>query len=240
MLVDEDIEKARRSAPSPEVFEAQIKASGMTIAQVRQKASEDLICNRVLAREATNGIVVPEAAVKKFYDDNPKDFEQPEEVRVTHILVSTIDPVTQKPLPPDQKKAKEKLAKEIRARAIGGEDFVKLVKQYSDDPGSKDKGGEYKFPRNQMVPEFEAAAFTLKTNQISELVETQYGYHIIKLLEKFPPKHLLFAEMEPKIRDYLVSKKAQEAMPAYLDKLKADAGVRLVDADTGKPAAVAR
>ena len=71
-------------------------------------------------------------------------------------------------------------------RARAGEDFAKLAKEYSEDPGSKDKGGEYKFPRGQMVPEFEAAAFSLKTNQVSDIVTTSFGYHIIKLSEKIP------------------------------------------------------
>jgi len=236
-LVDENIDEARKTAPSPEAFDAEIKSSGMTLEQVRARAGEEQLCKRVLQRETTNGIVISDASVKKFYDDNPDKFEVPEEVRVSHILISTLDPLTQHPLPSDQKKAKEQLAKDLKTRAEKGEDFAKLVKQYSEDPGSKDKGGEYKFPRNQMVPEFEAAAFGLKTNQISEIVETQYGYHIIKLLEKFPAKHEPFAEVEAKIKDYLVAKKAEDALPAYLDKIKAEAGVKLIDQN--KPASSA-
>ena len=72
-----------------------------------------------------------------------------------------------------------------------------------------------------MVPEFEAAAFSLKTNQISDLVETQYGYHIIKLLEKFPAKHQAFDEVKSKIKAYLVDKEVVKTLPAYMDKLKA-------------------
>jgi parvulin-like peptidyl-prolyl isomerase len=233
-LVDDNIEQARKTAPSPQAFDAEIKASGMTLDQVRARACEEQLCKRVLQRETTNGIMVSDAAARKFFDDNPDKFEVPEEVRVSHILISTLDPLTQHPLPSDQKKAKEQLAKELKARAEKGEDFAKLVKQYSDDPGSKDKGGEYKFPRKQMVPEFEAAAFSLKTNQISEVVETQYGYHIIKLLEKFPPKHEQFAEVAPRIKDYLVEKKAEDSLPAYLDKIKAEAGVKVMDQAAAK------
>jgi peptidyl-prolyl cis-trans isomerase C len=208
----------------------------MTLAQVRERACEEQLCKRILQRETTNGISVSDAAAQKFYADNPDKFEVPEEVRVSHILISTLDPLTQHPVPPEQKKTKEQLARDIRARALKGEDFVKLVKQYSEDPGSKDKGGEYKFPRHQMVPEFEAAAFTLKTNQISEIVETQYGYHIIKLLEKFPARHEQFAEVEPRIKDYLVAKEAEKALPAYLAKIETEARVALIDQNTGKPA----
>jgi parvulin-like peptidyl-prolyl isomerase len=138
-------------------------------------------------------------------------------------------------LPPEKKKEKEKLARDIKARADKGEDFSKLVREYSEDPGSKDKGGEYKFPRNRMVPEFEAAAFSLKTNQISDIVETRYGYHIIKGLEKYPATHQQFAEVKAKIKDYLVAKEAEKTLPAYLEKIKADAGVKFLDSDNGKP-----
>ncbi len=238
-LVNDSIDEARKKAPSPEAFDAEIKASGMTLQQVRDQAGEEQLCRTVLQRETTNGIIITDAAVKKFYDDNPSKFEVPEQVRVSHILVSTLDPLTQRPLPPDQIKAREQLAKDLKARADKGEDFAKLVKQYSEDPGSKDKGGEYTFPRGRMVPKFEAAAFSLKTNQISEIVETQYGYHIIKLLEKFPAKHEKFNEVEAKIKDYLVQKKAQDGMPAYLDKIKAEFNVALVDPNHAKPAPAA-
>jgi peptidyl-prolyl cis-trans isomerase C len=242
-LVDDNINEARKSAPSPEAFDAQIRASGMTLQQVRERACEEQLCRRVLERETTNGIAVSADAAKKFYDDNPAKFEIPEEVRVSHILISTLEPsdplnprAQPRPLPPEKKREKEKLAKDLKARADKGEDFGKLVRQYSEDPGSKDKGGEYTFPRKRMVPEFEAAAFSLKTNQISDIVETQYGYHIIKLLEKFPAKREQFAEVEPKIKTYLVDKEAEKKLPAYIDKLKSEAGVKLVGPDDGKSA----
>jgi peptidyl-prolyl cis-trans isomerase C len=235
-MVDDAIAEARTN--SPEAFEAQVKATGMTLDQMRSRAIEEQLCRRVLIRETTNGITVPDAEVKKFYDDNPSDFAMPERAHVAHILISTLDPVTQAPLPPDQKKEKEKQAKDIKSRAEKGEDFAKLAKQYSDDPGSKDKGGEYTFAQNhQMVPEFEAAAFSLKTNQISDLVETRYGYHIIKLIEKLPASKEQFADASEKIHEYLVGQQAEKALPAYLEKLKADGGVKILDQGDGNGAA---
>jgi peptidyl-prolyl cis-trans isomerase C len=242
-MIDENIEEARKSAPSPEVFDAQIKASGMTLDEVRRRAYEEQLARRVMERETTNGITISDATAKKFYDDNPDKFEIPEQVRVSHILISTLEPqdplnprAQQIPLPPDQKKQKEKLAREIKALADKGGDFEKLVKQYSEDTASKDKGGEYVFPRKKMVPEFEAAAFSLKVNQISDIVETQYGYHIIKLLEKLPAKHESFADAEPRIKAYLLDKEVVKTIPAYLDKLKTDNNVAVLDPNTGKMA----
>lgn len=240
-LVDDDIDAARKAAPSPAAFDEQLKANGMTIDEARKRAYEEQLARRVLEYQTTNGITVSDADAKKFYDDNPDKFEVPEEVRVAHILISTLqpaDPLNPRgqpdPLPPDQKKAKEKLARDIKARADKGEDFGKLVKLYSDDPGSKDKGGEYTFPRGQMVPEFEAAAFSLKTNQISDLVETRYGYHIIKMLEKLPGHHEPFFEVKPRIERYLLNKEAQKRLPDYLDKIRKQYDVALLDPISGK------
>lgn len=237
-MVDDAIHTARTN--NPDAFEAEVKASGMSLQEMRDRAVDQQLCNQVLLRETTNGITVSDADVKKFYDDNPSDFKVPERVHVAHILISTLDPLTQTPLPADKKKEKEKLAGDIKSRAEKGEDFAKLVQQYSDDAASKGKNGEYTFAKNhQMVPEFEAAAFSLKTNQISDLVETRYGYHIIKLIERLPASKQLYADAAPKIHDYLVGEQAQKALPAYLDKLKAGADVKILsdtppDAISGK------
>jgi peptidyl-prolyl cis-trans isomerase C len=227
--VDEYITQLRTNAPSPEAFDEQIKATGMTLEQVRMRMEEERVCNSVMEHEITNGITVADNEVKKFYDDNPEKFKMPERVRAAHILISTQDPVSHQPIAPELKKEKLKLANELKARAEKGEDFAALVKQYSDDPGSKNKGGEYTFPRGKMVPEFEAAAFSMKTNQISEPVETQFGYHVIKLLEKLPASTEDFAKAEPSIHDFLVEKEAEKGLPAYLDKLKLAANVKIVD-----------
>ena len=228
-LVDKEFAGARSNAPSQQAFDAQIKATGMTLDQLRTQAVDEQTCQHVVVRENTNSIKIEDADINKFYDDNPSKFEMPEQVRAAHILISTQDPATHQPLPPDLKKEKEKLANDLRARAMKGEDFGALAKQYSDDPGSKDKGGEYTFPRGRMVPEFEAAAFSLQTNQISALVETQYGYHIIKLLEKMPASKKTLDETAPRIREYLTSVQVKKQVPAYLAKLKADADVKYAD-----------
>ena len=150
------------------------------------KWTESATAEAVLKRELK--VNITDADAKKYYDDNPARFEQPEMVRASHILLMTTDPKTNTELTEDQKAAKHKEMEGILKRARAGEDFAKLAKEYSEDPGSKDKGGEYKFPRGQMVPEFEAAAFSLNTNQVSDIVTTRFGYHIIKLRRRFRPR----------------------------------------------------
>lgn len=104
-------------------------------------------------------------------------------VRAKHILIKTVDDAGAK-LPQDQLDAALVKANEALAKAKAGEDFAALVTQYSQDPGSLDTEGEYTFARGEFVPEFEAAAFSMEPGEISDIVETDYGYHIIKLEEK--------------------------------------------------------
>jgi len=141
----------------------------------------------------------------------------------------TTDPATRAELSDDKKAAKKKQMEDILKRAKAGEDFGKLAKEYSEDPGSKDNGGEYTFPRGQMVPEFEAAAFSLGTNQISEIITTQFGYHIIKLYEKIPAKKVELEKVAPDIKDYLTQQALQKQANDYVAKLRKDAGVEILD-----------
>jgi peptidyl-prolyl cis-trans isomerase C len=227
---DKYIADVKKQIGSETVFEAQVKSTGMSMDMFKKRAFEQNVCEAVLDREIKPTINVSDADVKKFYDENPKEFEQPEQVRAAHVLISTLESDGKTPLPPAKKAEKEKLAKDVKARADKGEDFAKLAKQFSEDPGSKDNGGEYTFPRGKMVPEFEAAAFSMKTNQISDLVETHYGYHIIKTLEKIPAGKVELSKVEKKIKDYLMGQEFQKKLPAYFDKLKKDADVQIVKA----------
>jgi parvulin-like peptidyl-prolyl isomerase len=184
---------------------------------------------------------IKEDESKKYYEDNPAKFEEPERVRAAHILLGTKDPATGADLPEDKKAAKRKQMDDLLKRAKGGEDFGKLAKEYSEDPGSKEKGGEYTFPRGQMVPEFESAAFSLNTNQVSDIVNTSFGYHIIKLYEKLPARKEAFNGLETKtiypkpdgqkitIKEVLNDQSMQKAFPDYMRKIRKEAGVEILD-----------
>ncbi len=228
--------EAKKRAGSPESFERQLKAAGLTEAMVSKRMTEEATAETVLERELK--INVTDDDVKQFYDENPAKFEQPETVRAAHVLIGTRDHATGAELSDEAKKAKLKLAQDIQKRAKAGEDFTKLARDYSDDPGSKDKGGEYTFARGQMVPEFESAAFALGTNQVSDIVTTSYGYHVIKLYEKFPAKKLELAKVSDDIRQFLKARQVQKLLPPYMEKLRKDAHIEILD-DSLKPAGLA-
>jgi parvulin-like peptidyl-prolyl isomerase len=151
--------------------------------------------------------------VKKYYDSH-KGTGELDQIHVQHILFATVampspaDPTGGKP----DAEAKKKTAEDVLQRVKNGEDFGELAKQYSDDPGSKEKGGDLGWsPRFKFVPEFEEAAWKLQPGQVSELVKTDYGYHIIKVLERKPPEDLTPQTTE-ELKDALSQRRFEQAM----------------------------
>ena len=226
-LAEKRFTEAKTRLGTEEALNRQLKLMGTTREEVVAKWTETATAESVMKRELKVNVTDDDA--KKFYEDNPAKFEEPEMVRVSHILLMTQDSKTGTELTEGQKAAKKKEMEGLLKRARAGEDFAKLAKEYSEDPGSKDKGGEYKFPRGQMVPEFEAAAFTLNTNQVSDIVTTRYGYHIIKLLEKMPARKLEFSKVSSDIKDGLTQQALQKQVPDYMAKLKTEAKVEILD-----------
>ena len=226
-LAEKRFEEAKTRLGSEEALNRQLKVMGATREEVLTKWSEGASAEAVLKRELK--VNITEEEVRKYYDDNPARFEEPEKVRASHILLTTTDTKTNAELTEDQKTAKRKEMEGLLKRARAGEDFAKLAKEYSEDPGSKDKGGEYTFPRGQMDAQFEAAAFSLGTNQVSDIITTRFGYHIIKLSEKIPARKVEFAKADSDIKEGLTQQAVQKQFPDYMAKLKKEAGVEILD-----------
>jgi len=214
---------------SQEALDRQLKASGMTMAELRSKTTQKFTAEAVLTRELNTTATDAEAI--NFYTNHPAEFEQPEMVTVRHIFLMTVDPVTHEPLTMDQQQKKRKQAEDILKRARAGEDFLALAKQYSEDPGSKDNAITLARGNPGTPPEVEAAAFSLTNNQISDVITTTGGYDIIKLFSRIPSKKVEYSTIVNKLKDYLIQQKIGKLAPAYLDKLQKDADVQILDAD---------
>jgi peptidyl-prolyl cis-trans isomerase D len=157
-------------------------------------------------------VTVTDAEIQQQYNSNIATYSTPEQVHVRHILMKT-----------DGKndEAVKKTMEGILAKAKApGADFAKLATQYSEDEGSKDKGGEYDFfGKGTMVKEFEDAAWALNKDEISGLVKTQFGYHIIKLLDKRPANVKTLEQVKPQIDDQLRWTKAQAEAQKINDEI---------------------
>ncbi len=235
---DKAITELTKEAGSLDALEMRLKGSGKTLDQLRSQLADSTTANAALVREL--GVSVSDADIKAFYDAHPSDFQQPEQVTVRHILFMTIDPQTHQPLSDDEKQAKLKQAEDVLKQLRAGGDFAALATKYSEDPGSKDNGGLLPaFGHGEMVAPFEAAAFSMTNNQISDIVTTEYGYHIIKLLDKTPAHKVEEAKVSDNIKSYLLRQKLAPLAPRYLLKLKQGADVQILDENLKEAVATA-
>ena len=160
----------------------------------------------------------PEEEAKKFYDDNPKIFESPEQVRASHILIMED--------PNDPNAAKQKI-EDLLQQVKDGADFAELAKANSDDTYSAPQGGDLQFfPRGAMEKPFEDAVFALEIGQVSDVVKTRYGYHIIKATDHKDASMVSFEEAKDDITDYLKSQKQSDAEGKYYKTLISEATIK--------------
>jgi peptidyl-prolyl cis-trans isomerase D len=159
-------------------------------------------------------VAVPPADIERAYNNNSEQYTTPEQVRASHILLKTEGK--------DDAAVKAR-AEDLLKQAKGGSDFAELAKKHSEDEGSAKNGGDLDyFQRGKMVGEFDQAAFTMEPGQISDLVKTQFGYHIIKLVDKKPATTRTLADVRQQLNDQLAYERAQAQAADLAQKLASD------------------
>ena len=219
--VDAGIAELRAQFPSEEAFAEMLELRQMTLAMLRADARQRLQVDAMLESElATRTTVTPEQ-VAEFYESNLSEFQQGERVRASHILIGFPE------------NADDAAKEQARARALGvlielnvGKDFAALAKQFSDDPDSGPNGGNLGyFERGQMVGPFEEVAFSLAPAQTSDLVESPFGYHIIRVVDRQAPRTIPLAEARPQVRQFLEDQNRELQTRAFVEVLKAKSKV---------------
>lgn len=200
---------------SQDAYDKALKEMDMSEKEVETFTREDLVIGNLIETTIAPKAKVTDEEAKKFYDENKDKFHREEAVRASHILVGADQNAT----PADKKKAKEK-AEALLKQLKGGADFAELAKKESSCPSSAQGGDLGFFGKGQMVPEFEKAAFGLKPGEVSDVVETQFGYHIIKLSEKKDAETVPFEEAKERIVQFLTQQKVQQGVSDYVEELR--------------------
>ncbi len=220
--VDDAVTALKGRFPSEEEFLKGLQAQGLTEAGLKELISRNVVIENHIEQVIVPKHPVSDAEVKEFYDKNPETFTQPEQVRASHILIT----VDAKASEAERKKAKEKIESLLK-QAKSNADFAKLAQENSGCPSSKQGGDLGYFGKGQMVKQFEDAAWSLKPGEVSGVVETQFGYHIIKLIEKRPPTKIPFDDVKARIADSLKRKKVGEAVNAVLEDARKKAKIEV-------------
>ncbi|MBM7567044.1 peptidylprolyl isomerase [Paenibacillus sacheonensis] len=203
--VEAEIARIKKQFPSEADFENALQQSGMTVEDLMKQTPTQLRIRKILEKRVN----VTDAEVKQYFEANKAEYDQPEQVRASHILVAT-------------KAEADEIEKQLKA----GADFAKLAQAKSLDTGSKAAGGDLGyFGKGAMVPEFEKAAFALKVGELSEPVKSDYGYHVIKVTDHKDAKPATLEEKKAEIREQLAQQRVSALSADWLAELKAKAQI---------------
>jgi len=201
-----EIDKIKDNFSSPEEFNEALKANNITLAQLKEDIKRQLMINSIL-EETGNQISLSDEELLEYYNENKESFLELEQVHARHILVET----------------EEEANNLLLQLKEGLTDFAELAKEKSIGPSAPSGGDLGFFSRGQMVKEFEDAAFSLEPGEISDVVQTQFGYHIIKCEEKKEEYSPAFEEAKERISNTLRYQKENEAISAFTLKLREEA-----------------
>jgi peptidyl-prolyl cis-trans isomerase C len=213
--LDAQMKRLRGEFPNDKAFQAALKSQQMSLDQLRTETRANMAVGKLLEKEIGPKVEVKPTDVSTFYEKNPDKFQQPEAVRASHVLIGVAEGADAA-----AKKAARAKADDVLKQARAGADFAELAKKYSNDV-SAPRGGDLSFfPKGQMVPAFDAAAFALQPGQVSDVVETPFGFHVIKVTERRPATTVPFGEVAPRIEQFLRQQRQQEQTKAYVEALK--------------------
>jgi len=218
--VDGRLVELETAAGGAEAFDSRLSMMGVTRGELREEIELGMAIEKLMEEKSTGTGEPTETEMRAFYDENPQQFERPEQIQASHILFMVQEGATDA-----DKAAKQKEAEEALAQLKGGADFATVATEHSDCPSSSKGGDLGYFGRGQMVPPFEEAAFALKPGEMSGIVETRFGYHIIKVTDRSSEDKVSYDEAKENIKQFLGGQGKQQAMTAVIEELRAGAEI---------------
>ena len=193
--------------------------------KLRQLIKDNMMVDKIIEERVLSKIVITDQEVENLYNARRNDFKTPEQINARHILIKVNHFDSQEKKDESRKKIESIL---VEAKE-GKEDFGELAKKHSEGPSSSKGGNLGYFGRGKMVPSFEKAAFALKVGEISDVVETQFGYHIIKVEDKKEAKVREFAEIKDLIKENLKREQSNQKIKAWVTELRGKATIEILE-----------
>jgi len=221
--IDARIGRIRQQFPTEDAFNQALAERNLTVAKLKDDARDDMAVAKMINDEIAGKVTVRPEEVQAFYTQNPQHFQQPEKVHASHILIQ---------VPKDADAAAKAQARakidDLLKQARGGADFAELAKQNSQDPGSATNGGDLGFfAQGQMVGPFNDAAFAQKPGTISDVVETNFGFHIIKVIEKQSAGLVPLDQARDQIQEFLEEQGREKQTEAFVAALRAKGNIEI-------------
>ena len=220
-MLNEELEKIKASAPEGQTLESALAANGIDFEEWKENLREQILVGKFVEGKTADIAEASDEDVAAFYQENLEQFKTPESVEASHILLKIEEGDT------DEVKAGKKVQLEkIKADIVAGTaTFEEMATEHSACPSSARGGSLGSFGKGQMVPEFEEAAFALEVGALSDIVETSFGYHLIKVTDHQAEGVRSLADVSEQLKDYLSGQKKNEALIAYVDTLRESAEI---------------
>jgi foldase protein PrsA len=200
--IDDELTKLQESYGGEEAFAAALEQNQVSMDRIREDIEVYLLAEKMIGAS----IDVSEEEKKNYFEENKESFDQKEQVKASHILVED-----------------EATAMKVKEELDQGKDFAELAKEFSTDSSNAENGGDLGyFSKGEMAEEFEKTAFALEAGAISEPVKTEFGYHIIKLVDKKAAKAAEFDEHKEEIKELLFDQEVQAEYTNWLEEKKAE------------------
>lgn len=218
--IEDELQRTKQQFGDEEAYKTALKQQGIDESQLKQEIKKKIVRDKYTEENFYSQVELTEQDVKDFYENNPDQFTQPFQFRSSHILVQLAEGASEE----DRQAAREKI-EAARQRIESGEEFSEVAREVSEGPSAKNGGDLNYAPKGSFVPAFEEAALGLEVGEISDIVETRFGYHIIKLTDVKEEQVAPFEEVKDQIAQYLERVQAQEMRNQFLTEKKEDADI---------------
>ncbi|MBW1864444.1 MAG: peptidylprolyl isomerase [Deltaproteobacteria bacterium] len=221
--IDNSIDQIKQKLEAGQSFESLLAEMGITIETMRTQVGQANAIQKLIEVVVYPKAMVSEKESRIFFENNPQYFQKPEEVKASHILIQVAPDAGD-----EEKLAARKKIEEVQIKIEAGNDFAELARQYSEGPSNVNGGDLGYFDRKKMVKPFSDAAFALKPGEVSDIVETRFGFHLIKVYDKKAKSAYVFEDIKDRLREILRQQKIKDETVRYLEELRKTADVKRI------------
>lgn len=221
-MIDSQLQTLKARFPGEDQYKEFLKGLGLSEDEVKGQFRKNFTVQQYIKEQFADKAKITDMEIREFYDSNQDKFLQPDSVKASHILMLVKEDETK-----EEKEKKRAKLQQVRKEILEGADFSEMAKRFSECP-SNTKGGDLGFfSRGQMVQPFEEAAFKMMPGDMSDIVETKFGFHLIKLVEKKAESKVSYDEAKGEISNYLTQVKVGKEIERFVEGLRKEAEVKI-------------
>lgn len=222
-MVDENVKKLRVKYKTEENFKAYLASKRLSESELRKNLRKAIKTDKYLQEKGIRNPVIPEEEIKKYYEQTKGEFQRQEYIKASHILIKVDENASQA-----EKDVARQKAEKIRAEIVKGKDFAAMAREFSEDGRAANGGGLGYITRGFMPPEFDRVAFAMNKGDVSEVIQTKFGFHVAKVFDKKPAGIPPYSEMRDFLEKYLQEEASKKKLSSHMEELRRKAKIEVL------------